>query len=116
MSSSDCLFCKILAGDVPAELVYESNEAIAFRDINPQAPSHVLIIPRQHIETINDLGPGDATLVGNLFLVAQQVAKDEGIAENGYRVVMNCNADAGQTVFHLHLHMLGGRRLDWPPG
>jgi len=116
MSSSDCLFCKILAGDVPAELVYESNEAIAFRDINPKAPSHVLIIPRQHIETINDLGPGDAALVGNLFLVARQVAKDEGIADNGYRVVMNCNADAGQTVFHLHLHMLGGRRLDWPPG
>jgi histidine triad (HIT) family protein len=116
MNSSDCLFCKILAGDVPAELVYESNEAIAFRDINPQAPSHLLIIPRQHIETINDLGPGDAVLVGNLFLVAQQVAKDEGIAENGYRVVMNCNADAGQTVFHLHLHMLGGRQLGWPPG
>ncbi len=116
MNSSDCLFCKILAGDVPAELVYESNEAIAFRDINPKAPSHVLIIPRQHIETINDLGPGDAVLVGNLFLVAQQLAKEEGIAENGYRVVMNCNADAGQTVFHLHLHMLGGRQLDWPPG
>ncbi len=116
MSASDCLFCKILAGDVPAELVYESNEAIAFRDINPQASSHVLIIPRQHIETINDLGPGDAALVGNLFLVAQQIAKDEGIAENGYRVVMNCNSDAGQTVFHLHLHMLGGRRLNWPPG
>ncbi len=116
MSSSDCLFCNILAGDVPAELVYESNEAIAFRDINPKAPSHVLIIPRQHIETINDLGPGDAGLVGNLFLVAQQVAKDEGVAENGYRVVMNCNSDAGQTVFHLHLHMLGGRQLDWPPG
>ena len=116
MNSSDCLFCKILAGDVPAELVYESDEAIAFRDINPQAPSHVLIIPRQHIETINDLGPGDAALVGNLFLVAQQLAKEEGIGENGYRVVMNCNADAGQTVFHLHLHMLGGRQLDWPPG
>ena len=116
MTASDCLFCKILAGDVPAELVYESNEAIAFRDINPQAQSHVLIIPRQHIETINDLGPGDAALIGNLFLVAQQVAKDEGIAENGYRVVMNCNSDAGQTVFHIHLHMLGGRRLNWPPG
>ena len=116
MSASDCLFCKILAGDVAAELVYESNEAIAFRDINPQASSHVLIIPRQHIETINDLGPGDAALIGNLFLVAQQVAKDEGIAENGYRVVMNCNSDAGQTVFHIHLHMLGGRRLNWPPG
>ena len=116
MSTSDCLFCKILAGDVPADLVYESNEAIAFRDINPQAPSHVLIIPRQHIETINDLGPGDSALIGNLFLVAQQVAKDEGIAENGYRVVTNCNSDAGQTVFHIHLHMLGGRRLNWPPG
>lgn len=116
MSSSDCLFCNISAGDVPAELVYESDEAIAFRDINPKAPTHVLIIPRQHVETINDLEPGDAALVGNLFLVAQRIAKDEGIAENGYRVVMNCNSDAGQTVFHLHLHLLGGRQLDWPPG
>ncbi len=116
MSSADCLFCKILAGDVPAELVYESDEAIAFRDISPRAPTHVLIIPRQHIETINDLGPGDAALIGKLFLVAQQLAKDEGISDNGYRVVMNCNADAGQTVFHLHLHMLGGRQLNWPPG
>ena len=116
MSSADCLFCKISAGDVPTDLVYESNEAIAFRDINPQAPTHVLIIPRQHIETINDLGPDDSALVGNLFLVAQKLARDEGIAENGFRVVMNCNADAGQTVFHLHLHLLGGRQLDWPPG
>ena len=116
MSSADCLFCKISAGDVPADLVYESDEAIAFRDISPRAPTHVLIIPRQHIETINDLGPVDAALVGNLFLVAQQIAKDEGISDNGYRVVMNCNADAGQTVFHLHLHMLGGRQLNWPPG
>ena len=116
MSNSDCLFCKILAGDVPAELVYESDEAIAFRDISPRAPTHVLIIPRQHIETINNLGPGDAALIGNLFLVAKQVARDEGISDNGYRVVMNCNADAGQTVFHLHLHMLGGRELNWPPG
>ncbi len=113
---TDCLFCKILDGDIPADIVYESDTAIAFRDINPQAPTHVLIIPRQHISTINDISAADHALVGTLFTAAQEIAADEGIAESGYRVVMNCNEGAGQSVFHIHLHMLGGRGLDWPPG
>ena len=115
-SSDDCLFCKILAGEIPADIIFESDDAIAFRDINPQAPTHALIIPRRHVATINDLEEGDAALVGNLFLVAKKIAADEGIAEAGYRVAMNCNEAAGQTVFHLHLHLLGGRQLGWPPG
>ena len=113
---SDCLFCKIVAGDIPADIVYESDTAIAFRDIHPQAPTHVLIIPRKHIATINDIDEGDAEIVGELLRTASVVARDELIADAGYRVVMNCNADAGQTVFHIHLHLLGGRRLSWPPG
>ncbi len=116
MNSPDCLFCKILAGDIPADKVYESDEAIAFRDINPQAPTHVLIIPREHIATINDLQAGQEAIVGNLYLVAKKIAADEGIADDGYRVVMNYNEAAGQTVFHLHLHLLGGRQQGWPPG
>lgn len=116
MSSSDCLFCKILAGDIPVDIVFETEYAVAFRDINPQAPTHVLIIPREHIATINDLDVADEPTIGKLFIVAKQVAEQEGIAEDGYRVAMNCNAAAGQTVFHLHLHLLGGRRLGWPPG
>lgn len=115
-SSGDCLFCKILAGEIPADIIFESDDAIAFRDINPQAPTHALIIPRRHVATINDLEEGDAALVGNLFLAAKKIAADEGIADAGYRVAMNCNEDAGQTVFHLHLHLLGGRQLGWPPG
>jgi len=115
-SSNDCLFCKILAGDIPADIIFESDDAIAFRDINPQAPTHVVIIPRRHVATINDLEDGDETLVGNLFLAAKKIAADEGIADAGYRVAMNCNEAAGQTVFHLHLHLLGGRQLAWPPG
>ncbi|MGI9272300.1 MAG: histidine triad nucleotide-binding protein [Woeseiaceae bacterium] len=116
MNTDDCLFCKILAGDIPADIVFESDDAIAFRDVNPQAPTHVLIIPRKHIATINDLDASDATLVGQLYLAAKQIAQDEGIAEDGYRVVMNCNEAAGQTVFHMHLHLLGGRQMGWPPG
>ena len=116
MSVEDCLLCKILAGAIPADIVYETDEAIAFRDINPQAPTHVVIIPRRHIETINALEAGDEPVVGNLFMVAKQVAADEGLAEDGYRVVMNCNAGAGQSVFHIHLHLLGGRQMGWPPG
>ena len=115
-SSDDCLFCKILAGDIPADIIFESDDVIAFRDINPHAPSHALIIPRRHVATINDLEDGDEALVGILFLAAKKIAADEGIADAGYRVVMNCNEAAGQTVFHLHLHILGGRRLGWPPG
>ena len=116
MSSADCLFCKIVAGDIPAEIIYESESAIAFRDINPQAPTHVLIIPRQHIATINDLDDGDEATVGHLFKAAKEIAAAEGFADDGYRVVMNCNEAAGQTVFHIHLHLLGGRPLTWPPG
>ena len=116
MDSNDCLFCKILKGDVAADIIFESDDAIAFRDINPQAPTHVLIIPREHVATINELESGDATVVGKLFLAAKQIAHDEGIADEGYRVAMNCNEAAGQTVFHLHLHLLGGRQLGWPPG
>lgn len=115
-SSDDCLFCKILAGDIPADIIFESDNVIAFRDINPQAPTHALIIPRRHVATINDLDDGDESLVGDLFLAAKKIAADEGIADAGYRVAMNCNEAAGQTVFHLHLHLLGGRRLAWPPG
>lgn len=114
--SDDCLFCRILEGDVPADVVFESDAAIGFRDINPQAPTHVLIIPRRHIPTINDLGAEDRELVGELYLAAQQIASDEGLSERGYRVVMNCNEGAGQSVFHVHLHLLGGRGLGWPPG
>ena len=116
MSQEDCLFCKILAGDIPAEIVYESKTAIAFRDINPQASTHVLIIPRRHIATINEIEPDDEELVGSLYTAAREIAAAEGVAEEGYRAVMNCNAGAGQTVFHIHLHLLGGRRLEWPPG
>lgn len=116
MSASDCLFCKIANGEIPAELVYESETVVAFRDINPQAPTHVLVIPRRHIATINDLDESDQETVGSLYLAARQIAEREGIAEDGYRAVMNCNAAAGQTVFHIHLHVLGGRNLSWPPG
>lgn len=114
--SEDCLFCKILAGDIPADIVYESESAIAFRDISPQAPTHVLVIPRKHVSTINDLDEEDRALVGDLFLAAKQIAAEEGIDESGYRAVMNCNEGAGQSVFHIHLHVLGGRGLTWPPG
>jgi histidine triad (HIT) family protein len=116
MSEQDCLFCKILNGDIPADLVYESDSAIAFRDISPQAPTHVLVIPRKHIATINDLGEDDQEIVGSLYLAAKDIARAEGLSDEGYRAVMNCNEGAGQSVFHIHLHVLGGRALSWPPG
>jgi histidine triad (HIT) family protein len=115
-SSSDCLFCKIVAGKVNADIVHENDSVIAFRDINPQAPTHVLIIPRNHVATINDLSESDAGDVGRMFLAAKEVARTEGLEERGYRVVMNCMEGAGQSVFHIHLHLLGGRPLRWPPG
>ena len=115
-TNSDCLFCKILAGDIPADIIYESDTAIAFRDINPQAPTHALIIPQKHIATINDIDPDDQEIVGSLYSAAREIAVAEGIADEGYRVVMNCNESAGQSVFHIHLHLLGGRSLSWPPG
>lgn len=116
MSATDCLFCKISSGDIPADIVLENEDVVAFRDINPQAPTHVLIIPRQHIPTINDIRDADDAIVGKLFLAARDIAKQEGFSESGYRVAMNCNGAAGQTVFHIHLHLLGGRDFGWPPG
>jgi histidine triad (HIT) family protein len=116
MTNPDCLFCKIVLGKVEANIVYENDRVIAFRDINPQAPTHVLIIPRDHTPTINDLTRDTAGDVGELFLAARDVAKQEGVEESGYRVVMNCMEGAGQSVFHIHLHLLAGRRLQWPPG
>ena len=113
---SDCLFCKIAAGEIPTEKVYEDDDVIAFNDINPQAPTHVLVIPRSHIATTNDIAPEDEAVVGKLFTVAAKIAKDRGIDASGYRSVMNCNADSGQLVFHIHLHVLGGRKMSWPPG
>ena len=113
---TDCLFCKIVAGDIPAEKVYEDEHVYAFRDIDPKAPVHVLIIPKKHISTINDIDHSDNALIGEMVLAAQQIAKAEGIADDGYRTVMNCNENGGQTVYHIHLHLLGGRSLSWPPG
>ncbi len=113
---SDCIFCKIAAGEIPAEKVYEDDQVVGFRDLNPQAPVHLLLIPRRHIATLNDLSEADEALVGHLCRVAAKVAADEGLAERGYRTVMNCNAEGGQTVFHIHLHLLGGRQMTWPPG
>ena len=113
---SEDLFLKIIERQIPADIVYETDDVLAFRDINPQAPVHVLIIPKQHIRTINDIEADHEALVGKLFSAARTIAAEEGIAESGYRVVMNCNEGAGQTVFHIHLHLLGGRNLSWPPG
>ncbi len=114
--TTECLFCKMVAGEIKPKTVYEDNEILAFKDINPQAPVHILIIPKKHLATLNDVSPEQSTLIGKLALTATQLAKQTSIAESGYRTVMNCNADAGQSVFHIHLHLLGGRRLHWPPG
>jgi len=116
MAEAECLFCKIVNGEIDADIVHETDDVVAFRDINPQAPTHVLVIPRNHIDTINDLEEGDAETVGKLFLAAKEIAADEGIDESGYRVTMNCREGAGQSVFHIHLHLLGGRSFRWPPG
>ena len=112
----NCLFCKIAKGEIPAKIIYEDGQALAFDDINPQAPQHKIIIPRKHIATINDISPEDNELVGHLFQIAKKLAKELNIAEEGYRFVMNCNEGAGQSVFHIHAHLLGGRRMQWPPG
>ena len=112
----DCLFCKIINGDIPSTKVYEDELVYAFRDIEPQAPTHILIIPKEHISSANELTEENATVVGHVFAVAAKIAKAEGIAEGGYRIVNNCGEDGGQTVKHLHFHMLGGRSLQWPPG
>jgi len=112
----DCLFCRMVTGEIKPDAVYEDDEILAFRDINPQAPLHVLVVPKRHIATTNDLDAEDAGLVGRLVLAARRIAADEGVDEAGYRLVVNCNAGAGQSVFHVHVHLLGGRRLGWPPG
>lgn len=111
-----CLFCKIIAGDTPASKVYEDDDLIAFNDINPQAPTHVLIVPKRHVATLNDLLADDDGMVGAMVRRAAAIAKENGFDSPGYRTVFNCNAQAGQTVFHIHLHLLGGRTLTWPPG
>ncbi len=112
--ADDCLFCRIVRREIPAQLVFEDEHVVAFRDINPQAPVHVVIVPREHVASLNDVT--DAALVGRLSLAAAKIALAEGVADSGYRTVINTNRDAGQTVFHLHLHLLGGRHLSWPPG
>ncbi len=112
----DCLFCKFASGAIKPAVVLETASVLAFKDINPQAPTHVLIIPKRHIATLNDLVAADAALMGELLLAAKQVAADAGLVESGYRVAINCGAGAGQSVFHVHLHLLGGRSLSWPPG
>jgi histidine triad (HIT) family protein len=111
-----CLFCRIVRGDIPASLVFQDNDLIAFRDINPQAPLHVLVVPREHIATTNDLSDEHDALLGKLLRRAAAIAGDHGYAERGYRIVINCNREAGQTVFHLHVHLLAGRGFGWPPG
>ena len=113
---SDCIFCKIVSGDIPGDIVYQDDDVLAFRDLGPQAPVHVLVIPKRHISTINDLQQGDVELIGKMYLAAKLIAKQEGMDESGYRCVMNCNDDGGQTVHHIHLHILGKRQMTWPPG
>lgn len=113
---SDCLFCKIVNGDIPSEQVYSDDKVIAFKDIQPQAPVHYIVIPRKHIETMNDVMESDSDLMSSLLLTCQQLAKQENLSDRGYRIVINCNKDGGQSVFHLHAHLLGGRHMTWPPG
>jgi histidine triad (HIT) family protein len=113
---SDCLFCKISAKKIPAKIIHEDTDVLAFEDINPQAPVHILIIPQKHISTALEITDEDEGLMGHLFLVAAKIAKEKGIDERGFRLVINTNADAGQAVYHIHLHLLGGRHMHWPPG
>ncbi len=112
----NCLFCKMIAGDIKPDVVYEDDQVLAFRDISPQAPTHVLLIPKKHIVNFDALEGADAPLLGHLLLTARQLARDLGIAADGYRLVNNCNRNGGQTVYHLHFHLLGGRQMIWPPG
>jgi histidine triad (HIT) family protein len=112
----DCLFCKIIARDIPGKILFEDDEVVVLEDINPQAPLHALVIPRRHIDTLNDLQGTDDALVGSMFRRAAALAQEHGYADRGYRTVFNCNREAGQSVFHIHLHVLGGRPLAWPPG
>ncbi len=114
--TTDCLFCRIVAGEIPADVVYSTDHSLAFRDLNPQAPVHVLVVPRRHVDDAAVLHPGDADVLSDMFTAAARVAEVEGIAERGYRLLFNVGEDASNSVPHLHLHVLGGRRLAWPPG
>ena len=111
-----CLFCKIAAGEIPADKVYEDEDLVAFRDINPAAPTHILLIPKKHIATMNDVAAEDQALVGKMLLVGQSIAATEGVDEEGYRLTLNTNRHGGQSVYHIHLHLLAGRQMQWPPG
>jgi histidine triad (HIT) family protein len=113
---SDCLFCRIVKREIPASIVYEDDQVVAFNDINPQAPTHVLVVPKRHIASLNDLQAEDDQIVGEMVRRAAALAKERGLSERGFRAVFNTNRDAGQTVFHIHLHLLGGRPMTWPPG
>ncbi len=112
----DCLFCKIINKEINSDILFEDDDVLAFKDINPQAPIHFLIVPKKHISTINDLQQEDEKITGKMILIAQSLAKQENIDEKGYRLVFNCNSEGGQAVYHIHLHLLGGRRMQWPPG
>ena len=113
---ADCLFCRIVAGEIPANIVFQDDTVVAFKDMTPQAPMHVLVIPRRHISSVNDLTTADDGLVGRVVRTAAAIAQEHGYGAGGYRTVINCNADAGQTVFHIHVHLLAGRAMKWPPG
>lgn len=113
---SDCIFCKIVNKEIPSTIVFDDDQVLAFEDLNPVAPCHVLVIPKQHVATINDVEPAHEPMLGRLYSAAKAVAAKKGVAESGYRTVMNCGEGAGQSVFHLHLHVVGGRPLEWPPG
>ena len=113
---NECLFCKMVSGVIRCDKVHENEYVLAFRDIDPKAPTHILIIPKKHITTLNEINENDQDLLGELLLTAKKIAKDEGIDASGYRTVFNCNSDGGQTVFHIHMHLLGGRPMAWPPG
>jgi len=112
----DCLFCKIIAREIPSQVVYEDDRVLAFKDINPVAPVHILIIPKKHISTLVDLKPDDAEVIGHIFLTATKLAAELGLADKGFRVVSNCKEEGGQTVYHIHFHLIGGRQMQWPPG
>ena len=116
MADATCVFCKIIKREIAAKIVMEDDDVLAFEDVNPQAPVHIMIIPKRHIEKVSDLTAGDTALAGKLLITAKDIAKTLGIDPSGYRIVVNCNKDAGQAVFHMHLHMLGGRIFRWPPG
>lgn len=112
----DCIFCKIIKGEIPSDKVYEDEMVFSFRDISPAAPQHVLIIPKKHISNLNELTEEDSKIIAHIYIVAKKIAKELGVAESGYRIVSNCGEDGGQTVHHIHFHLLGGRTLQWPPG